>query len=179
MTLRWGLAVCATALLAGCGSATPATNSGSSGGSSSSSSGGGSASSSGPPNACKVLTTKIATKELGSTAKRTRKAQPNPQETQCVYTSKAGGSISLLVGNWPIIKESGGGSPADKAKSVSGVGDEAEVTSTDFIAKKGDNGIEISAFKASGTFSGAAATSEQKQAAKLERKIALALLPRL
>ena len=128
------------------------------------------------PEACTVLTPDIAKSALGGQVKVTRKAQPNPHETQCVYTSSSGGSISALVGDWDFINEFAAGSGA---KPVAGVGEQAAVSDTDFVAKKGDFGVDITGFAQSGSFSGKAATNEQQQSNALEESVAKQMLANL
>jgi len=170
--LARGLMLCGVAAIAGCGS------SGSSGGSSAGAGSTASSTSSGAiPNACKVLTSSIAKSTVGSTATLTRKAQPNPHETQCVYTSSTG-AVSLMVGNWEFIHEFGGAATGSQATPVHGIGDEATLTSTDLTVRKGSRGMTITVITQAGTFNGAAERQSARDAAA-EKKVALKLLPRL
>jgi hypothetical protein len=130
------------------------------------------------PNACKVLTPEIANSIIGP-SKLTRKAKPNPSMTQCVYTGKSGGSISILVGDWGPINEFGAPGAGFKSTKVHGIGDEAYVSSSGLVARKGSYGIDVTGFAQSGTFNGAAATNEEAQAAALEEEVAKKVLPSL
>jgi hypothetical protein len=135
------------------------------------------ASTTGTPHACSVLSPAVAKGVIGKTAHRTRKAQPNPHMTQCVYTSKTG-AITLLVGDWDFIKIFGGGSPGNPAKKVKHIGDEAYVTKTGLIARKGDRGVDVTVLLAAGTFSGNAAKKLEARQAAAE-KLAPKLLAKL
>jgi hypothetical protein len=130
------------------------------------------------PNACKVLTPEIANSIIG-TSKVTRKAQPNPSMTQCVYTGKSGGSISILVGDWGPINEFGAPGAGFKSTKVKGIGDEAYVSSSGLVARKGDFGINVTGFPQAGSFNGAAATNAENQAIALEEEVARKVLPNL
>src|SRR5947207_15342533 len=53
--------------------------------------------------ACEVLTPAIARKVLGSGSHLTRKAKPNPHETQCQYQNGRGGAVNVMVGDWSFV----------------------------------------------------------------------------
>jgi hypothetical protein len=130
------------------------------------------------PNACKVLTQQIADSVIGP-SKVTRKAQPNPSMTQCVYTGTHGGSISILVGDWGPINEFGSPGAGFKSTKVHGIGDEAYVTSSGLVARKGEYGINVTGFAQSGSFSGTAAKDQEALSIALEEDVAKKVLPNL
>jgi hypothetical protein len=125
-----------------------------------------------------VLTSSIAKSTVGSSARLTRKAQPNPHETQCVYTSSTG-AVSLMVGDWEFIHEFSGAGPGNEAKPVHGIGDEASLTSTELTVRKASRGMSITVITQAGTFNGAAPERQNAKDAAAEKAIALKLLPRL
>ena len=122
------------------------------------------------PNACVVLTPALAASALGAPVHRTIDAKPNAGETHCQYQS-AGGAVDLLAGEWTFVNLGGSGGPGNPAKVVHGIGNQAYVTNTDFVARKGTLGIELSVNKA-GSFSGAAATKQLALQAAAEEKLA-------
>lgn len=127
------------------------------------------------PNACDVLTADLAIPVIGTDATVSRRAQPNPHETQCQYKS-ASGAIDVMVGDWSFIKDQ---AIDPQRRSVPGIGDEATVSAMGLVAKKGDHGISVDVSLAFGTFEGDAATNLQDQEAQAEKDLAPKLLARL
>lgn len=125
------------------------------------------------PNACDVLDETIAKKNLGATAKQTRKAQPNPHESQCQW-SGPNGEITVMVGDWTFVHSK---NPEDKA--VSGFGDEAYDGPGGFAVRKGTLGVSIDAIVSSGVFTGKAADTEEAKTISLEHKVAPDLIAKL
>jgi hypothetical protein len=143
-------------------------------GSSQSSDGSSQSSSGAPLDACDLLTTPIAKNIIGGDAHRTMNVRPNPHETHCQYLSGTG-SIDLLVSDdWDELSEM-----RDKAKPVTGLGDEANIDGMSLQVRKGSHGMEISATGPSGDYEGAAADAQNALAARYEIKTAKALLGRL
>jgi hypothetical protein len=159
-------------VLAGCGSSGTPSAASSAGSGATASSGGGT------PNACTVLSPALAKSTLSASVHRTIKAQPNPHETHCQYQSHTG-AVDVMVGDWTFINLGGAGSPADPAKPVSGIGDQAYITSTDLVVRKGNEGIELDVTPMAGSFSGDAATQQQRIQDAMEKKLALKLVGRL
>jgi hypothetical protein len=159
-------------VFAGCGSSGSGI-AGSSGGSGASASTGG-----GTRNACVVLSPGLAKATLSAPVHRTIKAQPNPHETHCQYQSHTG-AVDVMVGDWTFINLGGAGNAANPAKRVSGIGDQAYITKTDLIVRKGSQGIELDVSPMAGTFSGSAAVKQQRIQDTLEKKLAVKLLGRL
>lgn len=125
------------------------------------------------PNACDVLDDAAAKQLLGDTAKLARKAQPNPYMTQCQYTS-GNGAITLMVGDWKMIHTA---NPQDK--TIPGLGDEAYDAPDGVKVRKGDVGMTVNVIVASGEFWGKAADDMLSRQDAAERKVAVALLPKL
>jgi hypothetical protein len=159
-------------VFAGCGSSGTPSAASSAGSGASASSGGGT------PNACTVLSPALAKSTLSAPVHRTIKAQPNPHETHCQYQSTTG-AVDVMVGDWTFINLTGAGSAADPAKSVSGIGDQAYITTTDLVVRKGNQGFDLDITPMAGSFSGAAADKQQRIQDTMEKKLALKLVGRL
>ncbi len=125
------------------------------------------------PNACDVLDDAAAKQLLGDAAKLTRKAQPNPYVSQCQYTSP-NGAITIMVGDWKMIHTA---SPQDKP--IAGLGDEAYDTPGELVVRKGEVGMSVNVIVSSGEFWGKAADDMLAQMSAAQKKVAVALVPKL
>ena len=125
------------------------------------------------PNACDVLNDASARQLLGAAAKLTRKAQPNPHMSQCQYMSP-NGQITIMVGDWRMVHTA---NPMDKP--LAGLGDEAYTGPSGVYVRKGAVGMNVIVIVQSGEFWGAAADNMQDQMAAAEKKVAVALVPKL
>jgi hypothetical protein len=125
------------------------------------------------PNACDVLDAAIAKKYLGDGVQLRRKAQLNPQMTQCQYGSDKG-VITVMVGPWSMIHT---GNPQDKP--APGLGDEAYNGPAGLDVRKGDLGVNIGVMVMSGEFWGKAADDALDQMTAAEAKVAPDLVARL
>jgi hypothetical protein len=123
------------------------------------------------PDACKLLTAQLAASVIGK-AKQSMHAQPNPQETHCQYKNTKA-FVDVIVGPWTYVK-----TIDPNAKSVSGIGDEAEASAAGLDVRKGDDGmtVQVAVF---GTFHGVDATNIEAKQLQLEEKLAKKLLPGL
>jgi hypothetical protein len=118
------------------------------------------------PTACQVLTGDVVTPVIGEDAKQTRDAQPNPNETQCQFTSSTA-AINLMVGDWSVIK------PIDsQEQTVSGIGDEAYISPLGLAVRKGSHRFALDASLAFGDFNGSAADSLQAKQDQAEKDLA-------
>lgn len=126
----------------------------------------------GRPDACKLLTAQLAESVIGKPAKQSMHAQPNPQETHCQYKNTKA-FVDVIVGPWTYVK-----SIDPNAKSVSGIGDEAQDAAAGLAVRKGDDGMTV-LVAIVGNYNGAAATSVEAKQLNLEEKLAKALLPGL
>jgi hypothetical protein len=120
-----------------------------------------------------VLYDTAAKQLLGDAAKQTRKAQANPYMSQCQYSSP-NGQITIMVGDWKMIHTA---NPQDKA--ITGLGDEAYETPGMLVVRKGEVGMSVSVIVSSGEFWGKAADDTRSQMSAAEKKVAVALLPKL
>jgi hypothetical protein len=122
--------------------------------------------------ACTILTKALAKSVLGASVKRTMDAQPNPKETHCQYQSHTS-AVDLLVGPYSYVQDID-----PSAKKVTGFGDAATASSSQFTVRKGSNGIDLMVSIA-GSFSGGAADRVEAKQLKLEEKLAPSLVSQL
>ncbi len=125
------------------------------------------------PNACTVLDDATAKKLLGPTAHLTRKAQPNPNMSQCQYGSD-NGIVTIMTGDWRMLHTA---NPTET--KVAGLGNEAYTSPSGVYVRKGAIGMSVNVIVESGSFWGVAADDALAQMANAEKKVAIALLPRL
>jgi hypothetical protein len=129
------------------------------------------------PHACDVLSDAIAKKAIGASAHVTRKAQPNRHETQCLYVS-GGGSINLMVGDWPTIHRSSSFFGGEEA--VPGIGEEAYLSKMHrLVVRKGERGFELGVIGPSGEYWGQAADDQITRGVEAQKKLAQELVSRL
>jgi hypothetical protein len=130
-----------------------------------------------PLHACDLLTLSIAKSLIGSGARQTMRAQPNPHTTHCHYLG-SGSSVDVMVSDrWDFINVGQEHVPGEKP--LAGLGDEAHINSMTLRVRKGTHGMEITATGPSGTYTGAAADAQTALRNTLEIKTAKVLLPRL
>lgn len=131
----------------------------------------------GLPHACEVITDEIAKKAIGESAHVTRRAQPNPHETQCLYVGD-GGSINLMVGDWPTIHRSS--SFFGDEQPVAGIGDEAYLSKMhQLVVRKGDRGFELGMTGPAGEYRGKEADDQIARGINAAKKLAPELAGRL
>ena len=121
------------------------------------------------PNACQVLTLDLVTPVIGDDAAQSIAAQPNPRETHCQYKG-SNGWIDAMVGEWSVIHLA---SDPDE-QSVSGIGDQAYISSEGLKVRKGAHGMEINVVLTSGDSD----TQENRQQ-QAEKDLAAKMLPKL
>jgi hypothetical protein len=124
------------------------------------------------PDACKLLTAQLAASVIGKPAKQSMHAQPNPQETHCQYKNTKA-FVDVIVGPWTYVK-----SIDPNAKSVSGIGDDAEAAASGLGVRKGTDGMTV-LVAIVGNYSGVNATNIEAKQLQLEEKLAKKLLPGL
>lgn len=124
------------------------------------------------PDACKLLTAQLAASVIGRPAKQSMHAQPNPQETHCQYKNTKA-FVDVIVGPWTYVK-----SIDPNAKSVSGIGDEAEDAAAGLAVRSGDDGMTV-LVAIVGNYRGVDATNVEAKQLRLEEKLAKELLPGL
>jgi hypothetical protein len=125
------------------------------------------------PNACVVMNDATAKALLGPSAHLLRKAQLNPQMSQCQYGSD-NGIVTLVVGDWRMIHTA---NPTEK--KVPGLGDEAFTSAAGVYVRKGMVGMSVNVIVQNGSFWGTAADNALAEMAAAAHKAAAALLPRL
>jgi hypothetical protein len=121
------------------------------------------------PNACQVLTLDLVTPVIGDDASQSISAQPNPRETHCQYKG-SNGWIDAMVGEWSVIhlvSEPG-------EQSVSGIGDQAYISSEGLSVRKGSHGFQVNVVLTSGDSS----TQDDRQQ-QAEKDLAAKMLPKL
>jgi hypothetical protein len=168
--LRAGVLGTAVAM-SGCASSSSGTSN-----ASTASNGGTSSASAAVPDACVLLTRRIAKQILGRTAKQTIDAKPNQHITHCQYISDSGTIDVLVTDDWGILNTGQQHVPGEKP--FPGVGDEAHINAVGLRVRKGNRGIQIMASATTAEYAGAA-IAPTTLAQTIEIKTAKALLPRL